>query len=254
MLKTKMLFGFLLLVFLYILICNENHNLENFDYLDNIQTYIITLKTQNRLDNIEKQKSKLNTNAILFDAVVGDRLNLEELINNGVLSDEFRNGDTKKKREIGCYMSHLNLYKKIKESNSSGYTLILEDDFVVIDNTNIDTIKECIKKINNKGEDFDMLFLGNLYRVHGEIVIDNIYKDDKNKELLCTHAYIVNNSHINKIINLTSKIEMSIDWTLNKLSKNGQLKMLVVYPIIIDQGGGDTLINNNDIELFQNYR
>ena len=28
------------------------------------------------------------------------------------------------KREAGCYLSHLNIYKKIKKDNKKGYTII----------------------------------------------------------------------------------------------------------------------------------
>jgi GR25 family glycosyltransferase involved in LPS biosynthesis len=253
MITKYLLFGFLVLLFIYILSYTTKPGLENFDNNININSYVITLKTEDRLTNIKKQKLKLKTDITLFDAVVGDKLDLDDLIQKGIVSDYYKNSDKPKKREVGCHMSHLSLYKKIKESNVPGCTLVLEDDFVVKDDNNMDKIKECINKINNKGEDFDMLFLGNFKNNHGENVIDNIYKDDKNELLLCTHAYIINNSHIDKIMDLTTRIDGPIDHKLNLLSKTDALKLLTLYPTMIDQGGGPTLINNVDIELFKNY-
>ena len=252
--KKVILFGILFIFFLYIIFTSSIQMVELFDNSShNIIVYAITLKTKDRLDNIERQKQKLHTDIILFDAVVGDKLDLDDLIKKGIVTDNYRNGDKQKKREIGCYLSHFNLYKKIKETNYDGYTLILEDDFVIKDNIDINTINNCIDKLKNRNEHFDLLFLGNLYNVHGENIVDNIYRDDKNTPLLCTHAYIVNNSSADKIINLTSHINTAIDHKLNELSKDDRLKMLAIYPTLVDQIEGNTIINNMNIELFKNY-
>ena len=50
-----------------------------------------------------------------------------------------------------------------------------------------------------------------------------------------------------------TKIIQPIDLQLNTLSKSEKLKLLVLFPTVIDQGGANSLINNNNIELFTNY-
>jgi len=226
-------------------------NLEH--YSNNIDVYVISLKTPDRLENIKKQTEKMKKNIEIFDATRGDKLDIDDLIRKGILSEKYKDGDVKVKREIGCYMSHKLLYNKIKEMGNPGYTIILEDDFVVKIENIMDEINSSIDKLKSKRIDFDLLFLGNLNNIHGEPIIDNIYYDDINTPLLCTHAYMVNNNSIDKIINETKLIDEPIDWKLNNLSKNNKLKMLVLYPTLVDQGGAGTIINDKSIELLTNY-
>jgi hypothetical protein len=114
--------------------------------------------------------------------------------------------------------------------------------------SDVDTLVSTLKNNNTK---FDMLFLGNHINNHGEKLIDNIYKVDNNEMLIGTHCYLVDNKHIDKIINATQFIDCAIDLKLDKLCKSNKLDIYVVYPVLADQGGSDySSIRDMSIETF----
>ena len=148
--------------------------------------YVISLKNKDRLKNIKEQENKLGVSVEIFDAVKVDDLNLDEFVNNGMLlSKNYFNEKVKqKKREVGCYLSHYYIYKKIKSNDK--YTIIFEDDFVIKVDDFIDKVNIAINKINEKNIDFDILFLGNHSHNenHGTPVIDDIYKSGNEEDLV----------------------------------------------------------------------
>jgi len=94
--------------------------------------YVITLRHMDRMQNIELQQAKIpEKEIILFDAVKGDFIDQDQLVKEGILDPAFIGGTGFRKREIACYMSHLNVYKKIKENKNPGYTILFEDDFII---------------------------------------------------------------------------------------------------------------------------
>jgi GR25 family glycosyltransferase involved in LPS biosynthesis len=233
------IFVTIIIVSIFILItisCKKKENFENPEIMnDNIKMYVITLRQEQRMENIKKQENKIDKKIEAFDAVKGDLLNVDELIQNGVLSESYKNAEKVTKREIGCYMSHINLYKLIKETNKLGYTLIFEDDFHIEVDDFMNKLKDSIKKIQNV--DFDLLYLGNHNDNHGELIIDNIYKSNNNESLIGTHSYLVNNKKIDKIINSTKYMDAPIDIKIQDLSRRNELNVLVIYPSIVTQKG-----------------
>ena len=174
------------------------------------------------------------------------------MINDGVISKSWKNGVEYKKREIGCYLSHYKIYNLIKESQSSSdYTIIFEDDFKITSTHFLDDIE---KALDNIEDDFDMLFLGNLNNNHGVKIKDNIYYVDKNEQLIGTHAILINNKNIEKIIKVTSDIDMAIDLKIDSLVKNNKINVLVMYPTIVIQESKDSNIRNMAIETFTTRR
>ena len=137
--------------------------------------------------------------------------------------------------EIGCYLSHLNIYKKIKQDNKKGYTIIFEDDFLVNSDNLLYEVKKIITILNKKNIDFDIIFLGNLRNNHGKNIQDNIYIIDYGNGLYGTHGYVVNNKNINKIINKTNKIDRPIDIKIQDLSYKKIFKTIVISPNLIVQ-------------------
>jgi GR25 family glycosyltransferase involved in LPS biosynthesis len=206
----------------------ENNNIFYF--------YVITLGKKERLENIEKQQSKINNKINIFNAVQGKKLDYDKLkssnkiIDNEILSKKYE----EKMSQIGCYLSHLNIYKKIKNDYKKGYTIIFEDDFLI---TTPYLINEINKSINilKKNIDFDFIFLGNLRNNHGKNIQDNLYYLDKNINLFGTHGYIVNNKNIDKIINNLNKINTTIDDSIQDLSYKNIFNTFVIYPNLVEQ-------------------
>lgn len=228
-----LLIALILLLFTY---CTSRENFHNMKITnDNIKIYVITLREEQRMENIKNQEQKIKQKIEIVDAVKGDTLNISDLLRTGLLAETYKNATKVNKREIGCYMSHMNLYNFIKSNNINGYTLILEDDCNFLNENFMDVLKDSINKLNN--HDFDLLYLGNHNSIHGELVIDNIYKTNKNEMLIGTHCYLVNNKNIDKIIKSTKFIDAPIDIKIDSLSKKNELNVLVIYPVVATQGG-----------------
>jgi GR25 family glycosyltransferase involved in LPS biosynthesis len=200
------------------------------------------------LNNIYDQQQKISKEIDIFDAVKGDQLNIDDLIESGQIHSKYKDGGTTyKKREIGCYLSHYSIFKQIKEKRRTDYTIVLEDDFVVVTNDLMHETNEALDKILAEKIDFDVLFLGHINKSRDDDtsnysdgnddyrIIDNIYKVDPEYSLIGTHAYLINNKNIDKLIEATEFMHMPIDNKFKELSKNDTLNVLLIYPTLVNQ-------------------
>jgi GR25 family glycosyltransferase involved in LPS biosynthesis len=213
-----------------------NENFKNYNNL--IDCYVITLGNKDRLNNIKIQQKKCNFKIKIFKAYNGNDLNnytiKDKLIKDKILSPNFNGNknDKIKNREIGCYMSHLNLYKYINniKYNKYKYTLILEDD-VSINNNFMKNLNNGLNILNDIT--FDILYLGyhDNNDKNGIQIKDNIYKYIKGN-ITGTHAYLINNESIYKLIEVTKYVTKAIDWKLTEAIKNNKLNMYYFYPNI----------------------
>ena len=219
-------FGFLLPTFI-------NEKFEDSDILD---MYVITLGKEERLQNIKNQEDKINKKINIFNGINGLKLNLDDLIKKNILSDNHNlsKNENHAKREIGCYLSHLSIYKKIKKANKDGYTIIFEDDFLINSDNLLEEVKKSIQTLNDKNINFDFLFLGNTTNNYGENITDNLYKLDNNNNLYGLYGYLVNNKNIDKIIEKTSKIDRPIDNMIQDLSYENIFNTIIIKPNLIN--------------------
>ena len=243
------IFGLLLFIISFTIIYPKREGFDNIEN-DSIKMYVISLRREDRLKNIAEQQRKIDVDIEIFDAVKGDQLNIDKLMDDGIISRGWENGPSFKKREIGCYLSHFYIYNKIVANKLPGYTIIFEDDFKIESDNFMDDVKKAINI--TKGE-FDLLYLGNHNSNHGELYSDNIYNVNKEETLIGTHCYIVNNKHIGKIIQETEDVDMAIDIKLNDLSQKGKLIILVMYPTIVSQGAETSNIRDMTVETFVLY-
>jgi len=221
--------------------------IENFEIIDDVDFYIITMRGEDRMKNIETQIEKLkeknfNTkNVHLLDAVVGKNLDMDEMVKNGVLVPnnkpstpyvDLSSDPEIRKREVGCYLSHMKIYETVLHGGKEGYSVVFEDDFGLDDNF-LQVLDETLTKIRNI--DFDFLFLGingNL----GEHIVDNIYNipDGISSGM---HGYLINNKSAAKILDKLKYIDTTIDI---EIFNKGKAKELIVYridPLIVNYIG-----------------
>lgn len=237
---------YIVLLFIYIVLLITNYVLninfykktqhESFINDDDIQVdfYVISLKSPDRVLNIETQNKKLNAKINIIDAVNGININQNDLLENKILTVSFYDsGSIKRSKEIGCYMSHNKIFNIIKNNTErKKYSIILEDDFNIIPDDIIQKLNNIVLTIDTL--DFDILFLGNTFDNTGLQIKDNIYSIDKNKYTMGTFAYLINNANIDKLLNLIKQIDSPIDNKLDTLIKNNKLNSLVVYPNVIN--------------------
>ena len=237
-------FGFLRPIFI-------NNSIESFEESDVLDMYVITLGKKERIQNIKNQESKINNKINIFDGVNGLKLDINELIKNNILDKNHKLSENinHAKREIGCYLSHYNIYKKIKKDNKRGYTIIFEDDFIVNSPNLKDDIRKSIDKLNRKSIDFDFLFLGSNQINYGENIIDKLYYVNPKQNLYGTHAYVINNKNIDKIIDKIKIIKHQIDIIIQDLSKNNIFNTVIMYPYTVIQNKSfkSTVDNRSDV-------
>ena len=213
--------------------------------VDNIKinAYVISLQNnQERLTNIQNNINKLGKIKLNIEkAVFGLNIDISKLKENeGIDDNDVINGDTeRRKRELGCYLSHRNIIEKIKNNddlkNNYDYTLILEDDFNITTNNIENNIIEILEKLRNINiTDFDIIWFGTNNSNHGKQVIDNIYEVDCSRELWGNHGYLLNNKNINKFYSAIKKIiDQDIDVVYWKKVCNKELIGYVIFPNLI---------------------
>lgn len=193
---------------------------------------VISLGIDERLKNIKEQEIINNIQINLINAVNGQFINQYELIDKNILNINFKELSSKRNNEIGCYLSHLKIYKSIIDSNYiHGVTVIFEDDFIIKCNNFDLKINKIIDDL--KDTDFDLVFLGNTFDNIGNQYKNDIYEIDKNKESFGTFGYLINNKSANKIYNLMNHIDLQIDEKINNLIINNKIKAYVIKPNIV---------------------
>ena len=241
----------LLIVLLFILYKNYIKK-EKFNLINNIDYYVITMKNKNRIDNINKQTDIINKNSNgnnifinKIDAVIGVNTDLNELVKQKILSPDYLENTNVRKGQIGCYLSHLKIYNIINNKKPhTGYSIIFEDDFDIRTDNFINIINNALNVLKN--EDFDLLFLQNNSDIcgngngkheknHGVQLKDNVYYFNKKQLLYGTLAILVNNKNIEKILKNLEMINEPIDVRFQRLGRNDKLKIMLLYPDIVDQ-------------------
>lgn len=214
----------------------NNNIIESFENSDEIgnqilnNIYCINLeRSKDRWNNITNIANKEGLKLIRFEAVDGKKLNPMEIKNK--CSDDYYKSimNSNNFGNIGCYLSHLNLWKQLK-LNKIDYALIIEDDIIFKDNFK----KKLKKNLEEIPENWDIIFLG-LTRPCGSNLNKNIYKisDGKcNKDNGGLFAYIVNVKNIDKIIKIAdTPINKMID---HKIRDNyTTLDTYFIYPHLV---------------------
>lgn len=219
----------LLLLSIYLSIYKKNINGgENLNIIDKI--YFINLdNSKERLKLMLEQEKKHNLNLIRFPAVNGRLLNKDELIKKGEVVINKYNMTLS---EIGCAMSGLNLYKKIKKDNDN-IVLILEDDIIISDN-----FKSNLNKYYKEfPEDWDIISLsGN--NIYGEKISEHILKPIYNKNHMNhtntgAQALLINKKGINKLISMMKVIDTPLDMVMSENCVENKINIYYIIPSLI---------------------
>lgn len=196
--------------------------------MQELPIYVINLKksTERKKYLIEEFKRHKIENYTFIEAVNGYDLNLEELKNNNIIS----NNCGLKRGEIGCSLSHYKIYEETLK-NDAEINLILEDDVFFVDGFNIkfNIIMNRIKNMN-----WDIFYLGiNCYTdccKEGEYIGNKIHGIYCPKHVVSgTHGYLIKKQSIKKIMDCFFPINMAVDLFL----MNIDIKRLTLTNTII---------------------
>jgi len=187
--------------------------------------YMINLERKKHVADNSLQKLKnltdyneenLFTKIQIYKAVDGHLLDKETINNNTTLKVKYtlKNpssyDDIRSVGEIGCYLSHTNIWREIVNNNYNN-CIIFEDD--VIPDKNYEKI---IKYIQNVPDDYDIAYLGWWTRKN----MNNINKNSKwlytinnsvKPNVLGLYAYIISNKGAKKLLSKAFPIDVQLD-------------------------------------------
>lgn len=180
------------------------------DYFEKI--YCVNLaKRKDRWELAQKEFTLHNIDVERYDAIDGTNYDKIGILSHG---------------EIGCLFSHLNILKYCRDNNISN-VLIFEDDVEFDQNFN-ELFFEYVKEV----PEWDILYFGATHALCYPYmdrppikVTDHVYKV---YNAHATHAYAVNSSCYNLLIDSISKMERPLDVIYTKLQ--AQLRTYIFRP------------------------
>lgn len=229
-----------MIIIIIILLYFKNRREELFhdDLYDNMQMYVINLKS--RIDKkkyMEDQLNKHKLDHIFFEAIDGNKLDLDKLYKGGMIDPNKSIAYIKRKLrrgEIGCYLSHISVWSQFLNSGKQ-YAVIFEDD-VILCNDFKDRLYNIIKEADEIN--WDILYLNeNCYRhfgknCNGEHVTANIIKP-KNIGY-GNYGYVIKRDTIIKYMNGVIPIILPIDDYLLRKQKHRDNQILRLKdPIVL---------------------
>ena len=201
-------------------------NIHNKDIPNSMKIYCINLdRDKSRWRSIKSYSDKHNLNIERVSAYYGKDVVEDEYINKNIL-DKNHN---LLKGQLGCALSHVQLWRKIKKDNNQ-FSLILEDD--VKFNRNFK--KDLRKLIDFLPETWDIIYLGGC-NLHGKKYNEKLIYPTKfgARYNLCCHAMLLNRERIGGLIDIMTPIKYPID---NQLRREfPKLKVFFVNPNMILQ-------------------
>jgi GR25 family glycosyltransferase involved in LPS biosynthesis len=201
-------------------------NIYNKDIPKSMKIYCINLdKDKQRWNTIKNTSDKYNLDIIRIPAYYGKDVNENEYIRKNILDKNHK----LLKGQLGCALSHVELWRKIKNDNED-FALILEDDVQFTDNfkEKLDDLLHCLP------ETWDIIYLGgcNLYgkKYNEKLMYPTKFGARYN---LCCHAMLLNKERIGGLIDIMTPIKYAIDGQLRQNFKN--LEVYFVNPNMILQ-------------------
>lgn len=135
--------------------------------------------------------------------------------------------------QIGCWLSHLKTFDKIKNDDKDKLSLILEDDFIA-DGMAIELINKNLMKLHKK-YDWDLVYVGHCHnRARCQNYLDNSKEICKTVvRVYCTHAYILKNK--SAAIKLFNAGNLKVPIIADHYYENTNLNRYMIFPHIFKQ-------------------
>lgn len=138
-----------------------------------------------------------------------------------------------KKSEMSLIFKHLWIIKNIHECGYNS-SLVFEDDIIL----EPDFTKRFNEYTNQLPIDWDICWVGSCCNLNARNIEDNkfIYKIDGSR---CTHAYMISNRGVSKIMDKLSFVDNTIDWYFNKLISENHLNNFWMEPPLVFQNNSE---------------
>lgn len=205
-----------------------------------IDIYLINMvKNKDRLDHFTKiyaESDLRNIPYTIFPAIVGKDLELEKYVTPKTYK-QIRMSELLGRRNthyelsigaVGCYLSHLYIYKKIMDSDKQ-YGLIFEDDV----SFESDFLSKLTYGLTMVPDDWDLLMCGIFC-----LDCETFPNYSKVRKFWGAHAYLIKKESARKLYNELNKlISRQIDGDMEYLNKTNKIKIYAMNPVIANQEG-----------------
>ena len=218
--------------------------MERFDGI-----FVINMDKDNeRLTSFLKALKKWNPTR--FPAVITSNLTpSQKLLKNEYISKL----SLMSKNEIGCFLSHLSVWKILNESDMNRIIIFEDDARTMIP---LKKVEKLISRLyehlsKNNLEEPDILFLGKAMDNCSKYkkIIDDVYE---NFSPVGAHAYIINKTGVKKL--LSHKLNLfPTDTTMTHYKENLNLKFMTFHPSLFFQDNmtfASNLRNNASYNLY----
>jgi len=215
-----------MIFFFYFFQKNELFDSDPFD------TYVINLRKRydRKIDMIKKLKL-VGIEPVFIEAINGKTLDRKQLIKKNILheSPEIRKMFL---GELGCFMSHVEGWKQIAESDKD-YGLILEDDVTIAK----DFKKKCIEYISKLPKDWELFYVGrNCFRFFenscykGKPFDDNLFIPEYIG--YGTYSYFMTKKCAQKLLKIVYPFSAPVDVYLHDLHQEKKVKTYTLQKVI----------------------
>ena len=253
-----LIFCFVCFVFYLLLVFLMKHTIESFKSPQlpfHLQTWIINLdKNKDRLNQSMANYTASDLSIVpiqRYSAIVGKNLNPEDYLSEYALN-EFQETNTRKYRTrhyqltqggIGCFLSHMNLYKQLLQDKTMDYYLILEDD-IKIDKHAYAKIKALLQ---NPPDNWDMILVGYNRIFNSLPSMDETSLCFEVKSFWGTCGYLINQQGAQKLVNAYTTMDCQIDSFMSWLAIKHKLTIFTLNPPIVVP---DSFYTDIQINLF----
>lgn len=157
-------------------------------YFDDV--YYINLDyREDRRKLFEQRSAEIGINAKRFSGIVPEDGEYEKMESNQL--------DTRRKWKVGCTLSHQAIVREAKERGLEN-VLIFEDDCIFLDGF----IPKAQLSVNDlKEQEWDLMYFGGQPNQYATYCTDNLGQI-KNGGIYSTHAYAINHTFYDKMLNI----------------------------------------------------
>jgi glycosyl transferase family 25 len=235
--KYQTIIYILIAVVIVYFILNKTGIFEKFTN-DDFDVYVINLvSNRERLESFKHQYEKSDMawkKYIVYPAVVGKDLDIVKHVTPDAYTRLMETDVTKRRKyhyditrgAVGCYLSHLDIYRKIATSDKK-YGLIFEDDVMIA----TDFYKRMLFGLNTVPGNWDIYLLG-LICLNCDVKSDYIGVN----RFWGLHGYLVKKETAKKLVdNLDKLISKQIDADISLLIKQRKITVYGINPIIVSQ-------------------
>jgi glycosyl transferase family 25 len=167
------------------------------DYFDEV--YYINLDyREDRRKLFEERSSSIGINAKRFSGIVPNEGEHDKIESNKL--------DSRRKWKVGCTLSHQAIIQIAKDSGLQN-VLIFEDDCIFLDGFE-EKAQKCVNDLKNI--EWDLMYFGGQPNQYAKYISDNLGQIE-NGGIYSTHAYAINNTFYDKVLDCGSELYDTID-------------------------------------------